>query len=264
MRASAATATFSLTLRAVDSRASFWLEPGGQLWVGRHPTNDVVIDGPAISRFHASIRWDADAERPVLCDANSANGTRVDGVRIRGQEPVVLHGGEELAFAGKRFEVDLVHEGVAAPALLTDDSSEVLLFSDHGPTLEGYVWNRESLLRKLLQLEDERRTGTFVFNDGEHEAQLTVCMGAIVSAVAGELRGTPAVRHLTTQARGYYSFSRSFEPVEAELELSLRELLTLEQDETRRMRRGGPEAEGVEAGPNGTLWSLKVDEVWSA
>ena len=46
MRASAATATFSLTLRAVDSRASFWLEPGGQLWVGRHPTNDVVIDGP--------------------------------------------------------------------------------------------------------------------------------------------------------------------------------------------------------------------------
>lgn len=256
-----AVTTFSLALRDPYTRASYWLEPGGQLFIGRHPTNDVAIDRPQVSRFHATLIWDQDAERPVLRDLNSVNGTRRDGQPIQGDQPVVLHGGEQLTFGGARLDVELIHEGVAAPALLTEDSSEVLLFSDQGPSIEGYVWNRESLLRKLLQLEDERRTGTFTFNDGNACAQLVVGLGRILAATLGELEGRSAVEALLQGDRGYYSFSRSFEPTEAELELSVRALLALDQDDTRRMRRVEPEEV---VGPSGTLFTLDLDEVWAA
>ncbi|MEZ6185001.1 MAG: FHA domain-containing protein [Planctomycetota bacterium] len=256
-----ALSTFSLALRDPYTEASYWLEPGGQLFVGRHPTNDLVVDRPQVSRFHATLVWDRGAERPVLRDLNSQNGTRLDGEPLAGDEPVVLHGGERLTFGGARFDVELVHEGVAAPALLTEDSSEVLLFSDHGPSVEGYVWNRESLLRKLLQLEDERRTGTFTFNDGQGSAQLVVGLGRVLAATWGERSGRAAVEALLQASRGYYSFSRSFEPTEAQLELSVRALLALDQDDTRRMRRVEPEDV---VGPSGTLFTLNLNELWGA
>lgn len=274
MTAAAAVSTFSLALRATTSNAVHWLAPGAELWIGRHPTNEVSIDAPTVSRFHATIRWDAEAERPVLRDVNSSNGTRVDGVQIEPQQPVVIHGGERVRFGREEYRVELVHEGVAAPALLTHDSSEVLLFSDHGPVIEDYVWNREALLRRLLKLEDERRTGTLHVTDGETEAVVVICLGTIVSARCGGLEGLKAVRALTQFGRGSVKFTRTFEPLEAEFMLSLRELLTLEQDDTRRMRRDRVEEEltevaelvedeaAEEPGPNGTLFTLNSGEVW--
>jgi len=272
MTARAGVSTFSLALHAAASRDVHWLAPGGELWVGRHPTNEVVVDAPTVSRFHATIRWDADAERPVLRDVNSSNGTCVDGVRVDAQTPIVIHGGERIRFGREDYTVELVHEGVAAPALLTDDSSEVLLFSDHGPVIEDYVWNRDALMRRLLKLEDERRTGTLIVDDGCVEAELVVCLGEIVDARCGELRGLKAVRAVTQLTRGSVRFSRCFEPLEAEFRLSLRELLTLEQDETRRMRRDRVEedeeeaivAEAAEPGPNGTLFTLDPEQVWGS
>ena len=106
MRASAATATFSLTLRAVDSRASFWLEPGGQLWVGRHPTNDVVIDGPAISRFHASIRWDADAEIVLICRSGARSGRAAGSLARAGFTRVMNMTGGMLAWNAAQLPVE--------------------------------------------------------------------------------------------------------------------------------------------------------------
>ena len=45
--------------------------------VGRDASNDVVIDNPGVSRFHASITFDGD--RFVVNDAGSSNGIFVNG-----------------------------------------------------------------------------------------------------------------------------------------------------------------------------------------
>ena len=52
------------------------------LRIGRAPDNDVVLDGPGVSRHHARI--DYAAGEPRLSDAGSLNGTFVNGQAVRG------------------------------------------------------------------------------------------------------------------------------------------------------------------------------------
>src|SRR5690606_512308 len=49
--------------------------------IGAHPSNDVVIADPLVSRFHCEIV--ASAEGLRLRDLGSRNGTTLDGVSIR-------------------------------------------------------------------------------------------------------------------------------------------------------------------------------------
>src|SRR5262245_29780416 len=46
--------------------------------VGSHPSNDLVIDDPSVSRFHCELAVEAAGMR--LKDAGSTNGTQVDGM----------------------------------------------------------------------------------------------------------------------------------------------------------------------------------------
>ena len=57
------------------------LPTGGRLSIGRISANDLVIDDGSISKTHASIVVDADAELSVA-DTGSTNGTFVSGERI--------------------------------------------------------------------------------------------------------------------------------------------------------------------------------------
>jgi ABC-type multidrug transport system ATPase subunit len=50
---------------------------GETLTIGRDPQNDVVLDNPNVSRFHAELRKDGDGIE--LRDLGSRNGTRLDG-----------------------------------------------------------------------------------------------------------------------------------------------------------------------------------------
>jgi DNA-binding NtrC family response regulator len=52
----------------------------GTLLVGKHPDNDVVIDAPGVSRYHLELR--AEADRVVVRDVGSKNGTFFDGARV--------------------------------------------------------------------------------------------------------------------------------------------------------------------------------------
>jgi transcriptional regulator with GAF, ATPase, and Fis domain len=53
---------------------------GGELRIGSHPSNDLVISDPRVSRFHCRIDRSARAWRIV--DEGSLNGTYVSGIRI--------------------------------------------------------------------------------------------------------------------------------------------------------------------------------------
>jgi FHA domain len=59
-----------------------------RITLGRTGNNDVALDDPSVSRFHAWL--ERQAEGWVLVDAGSRNGTFVAGRRLQPREPLVL------------------------------------------------------------------------------------------------------------------------------------------------------------------------------
>jgi pSer/pThr/pTyr-binding forkhead associated (FHA) protein len=59
--------------------------------IGRSPTCQVVIPDKIVSRLHARIELD-EGRRYILHDTNSANGTFINGQRIR--DPHLLRDGD--------------------------------------------------------------------------------------------------------------------------------------------------------------------------
>jgi two-component system response regulator GlrR len=79
-----------LTLEIVEGEDAGKKVPAEQTFVsvGTHPSNDVVLADPTVSRFHCEI---ACTEQGVLVrDVGSSNGTEVDAVRVR--EAYLRHG----------------------------------------------------------------------------------------------------------------------------------------------------------------------------
>jgi len=66
--------------------------------VGRVESNDIVVDDGSVSRFHAWLQKDERTQAWSLTDAESKNGTWVDGVQLAGKKRVTLRDGASLNF----------------------------------------------------------------------------------------------------------------------------------------------------------------------
>jgi hypothetical protein len=66
--------------------------------VGRMPNNDIVVDDPALSRFHAYFSPPAKGARWTLTDAESKHGTFVKGERLEPGEHRDLVNDVEVRF----------------------------------------------------------------------------------------------------------------------------------------------------------------------
>ena len=66
--------------------------------MGRAENNDLVIPDARVSKFHAYFRQLG--EKWLLTDANSTNGTRVDGVLVAPERSVELKSGAVIELAG--------------------------------------------------------------------------------------------------------------------------------------------------------------------
>ncbi len=66
---------------------------------------DLRIDSNAVSRVHAQIERDAD--RCVLTDLNSRNGTFVGGKRLEPNQRIVLNNGDRVQFADAVFQMHI-------------------------------------------------------------------------------------------------------------------------------------------------------------
>jgi transcriptional regulator with GAF, ATPase, and Fis domain len=68
-------------LRVMDgpNTGTAWKSTEDRCSIGVHPSNDLVIEDPKVSRFHCEIRIEAKGSR--LRDLGSRNGTHLDGVR---------------------------------------------------------------------------------------------------------------------------------------------------------------------------------------
>lgn len=66
--------------------------------VGRVETNDVALDDASVSRFHAWLQLDERTQQWFLTDAESKNGTFVDGAQLAPKQRVALRDGASLKF----------------------------------------------------------------------------------------------------------------------------------------------------------------------
>lgn len=95
----AATSMLSLVLPLVKRLSTF----PSMISVGRTANNDLVIDDPQVSKFHASFRRREGVLE--LEDADSANGSYVDGVALVKGTPRALAGGELIRFGAVSFRL---------------------------------------------------------------------------------------------------------------------------------------------------------------
>ena len=78
--------------------------------VGRAPNNDVVLQTTMASKFHAYFRQIGD--QWSLCDANSSNGTYLNGVRLPPERSRPLKSGDQIAFSVERVTFFMMPEEI--------------------------------------------------------------------------------------------------------------------------------------------------------
>lgn len=76
------------------------LEEGGSVIFGRTLPSDITIDDATVSGKH--FRLDYDGERITIIDLDSTNGTKVNDVRIMGDESRALSSGDTVQI-GRTF-----------------------------------------------------------------------------------------------------------------------------------------------------------------
>jgi predicted component of type VI protein secretion system len=77
--------------------------------IGRNPLNEVCLEEPMVSQWHALIRFD-DSQRVItLMDLGSTNGTGVNGKKIQSRFPMVVGQNDVLNIGPLRLNLMLTH-----------------------------------------------------------------------------------------------------------------------------------------------------------
>ncbi len=71
----------------------------GMVTIGRTANNDIVLDSPAVSKFHAHFSHDAASDTYRLADADATNGTFVNSKRLEPKATVTLRDGDIVAIS---------------------------------------------------------------------------------------------------------------------------------------------------------------------
>lgn len=85
-----------LPVQKIVKRASNAFE--GMINVGRAQNNDIVLDSPAVSKFHAYFSKDPATGDYCITDADSTNGTFVNGTRLEPHKRHSLSEGDIISF----------------------------------------------------------------------------------------------------------------------------------------------------------------------
>lgn len=76
---------------------------GEEYTVGRTESCDLVVPDPSVSQHHATLRWNAEKGAFSVRDAESMNGTWINGAPLGYRAQVMLHDGDTLAFGDAQF-----------------------------------------------------------------------------------------------------------------------------------------------------------------
>lgn len=152
---------------------------GQALRIGRDPSNEIVLDHPVISRFHAKIV--THDNRYYLQDLQSMNGTYASGVRVTGQKELLP--GELVQIGGYRY----VFDG-ATLAEYSDNDGQVRIEVRHLTKTVRMPDHRERILLEDISFTVE--PCEFVAILGGSGAGKSTLMGALTGvrpATAGEI-----------------------------------------------------------------------------
>ncbi len=107
---------------------------GDSIGIGRSPGNYLVLDRNGVSRYHVTLT-ERDGE-VYLEDLDSVNGTYVDGLPLKGHEPRLLQGGEEIQIADVRliFQPVVDLDITVKTSTLSVENENVLIELD-GPSM---------------------------------------------------------------------------------------------------------------------------------
>ncbi len=124
------TAKYTLNGKVLIRRLRF--VSGKRISIGRTKENELAIDDPSISKFHASMVLGTD-RRYVLADTGSTNGTFVNGERISYGKSVRLRSSDVIRFGNVEVAVDLKAEPIVhelPEPVEGDDNNEVTVVGD--------------------------------------------------------------------------------------------------------------------------------------
>lgn len=99
--------------------------------LGRAPDNNFVLEGPAVSRYHAMLSYDG--YQPTLTDLNSTNGTFVNGELLTGPrllrpEDIIFLGGFLLHIDGRTIKQhDLSASSITAQCITKTIDTKTIL-----------------------------------------------------------------------------------------------------------------------------------------
>jgi pSer/pThr/pTyr-binding forkhead associated (FHA) protein/Mg-chelatase subunit ChlD len=141
--------------QAEDGSSSVHKLDKARINIGRSQRNDIVIQQPAVSSFHATIDFRNMAF--YLEDQRSTNGTQLNGLRLTPNEPLRLKSGDRITFAKYDFKfvmVDQIPFGetvMLSMTALADPEAEatVVLDLDGADTKQGLI---SCLQNHLMQI----------------------------------------------------------------------------------------------------------------
>jgi len=221
---------------------------GDRCSIGFHPSNDLNIEDPTVSRFHCEIRMDGQGAR--VRDLNSRNGTILDGVLIT---DAFLRSGSLLNLGRVTVRFDFVNESNRLP--LSDKTEFQGLFGTSVAMRTAFaLMERASTTDLTVLLEGETGTGKSKAAEAIHRASgrrdkpfLIVDCGAIPANLLeselfghekGAFTGAQALRiGAFEEASGGTIFLDEIGELPAELQPKLLRVL-----ESREIRRVGSNA----------------------
>jgi pSer/pThr/pTyr-binding forkhead associated (FHA) protein len=116
---------------------------GDVVTIGRAPSNDVVIDDPAVSAQHAALTKSASGYR--LKDLGSTNGTQINGVSITDAE---LKDGAEIRFG---YVTGVFRDATAS----IDQARELQLSGEHDSPAQIRVPETQLIFHPRAQSSDD-------------------------------------------------------------------------------------------------------------
>ncbi len=104
-----------------DGQFKTYLLTDSSISIGRSSGNAIPLETDTLSRYHSSITHRDGETR--LTDLDSANGTFVDGVRLKSNEPHTLYDGEEITIGELRLIYHNLDEPPTRPVSVPEETT---------------------------------------------------------------------------------------------------------------------------------------------
>ena len=153
---------FTVSVIADHAKGQSVRSIGERIAIGRHKTAELVLRDESVSQFHCEIEVQAD--RLVIRDLGSTNGTQLDGVTIR---EAYAQPGSILEVVRTKIRIDVGEERVGLPSLPRERFQQIVGRSP--PMQELYaVLERAAQSESTLLIEGETGSGKEAVAESVH------------------------------------------------------------------------------------------------